>query len=147
MRIRLIVGGDGEETPGLMNLVCKFDLGEQVDFTGRLPDEEVRRYMSTARFVVFPTTNEPFGLVPLEAMACGTPVIVSDSGGPKETVINGKTGLTFQSDNVADLADKMRSLWRNNNLTRKMAAAARKNVEERFSWDSTVDMLYKTSFS
>jgi glycosyltransferase involved in cell wall biosynthesis len=147
IRIRLIVGGEGEEKTGLINLARKLDLTGQVEFTGRLSDEEVCKYMSGARFVVFPTTNEPFGLVPLEAMACGTPVIVSNSGGPKETVINGKTGLIFDVDNQADLAKKILSLVKDTDLTRKMATAARKHVEGRFSWDSTIDALCRILFS
>jgi glycosyltransferase involved in cell wall biosynthesis len=142
-QMRLIVGGDGEDKPNLMNLARKSALSEQVEFIGRLSDEDVCTYMSRAKFVVFPTTNEPFGLVPLEAMACGTPVIVSDTGGPKETVIDGETGLTFKADNQADLAHKIRFLWGNENLLAKMSSAARKHVEEKFSWDVTANTLYK----
>ena len=143
IRIRLIIGGDGEEKPNLMNLARKLRLSEQVEFTGRLSDEDVSKYMSRARIVVFPTTNEPFGFVPLEAMASGTPVIVSDSGGPQETIINGETGLTFKADNPADLAHKIRLLWEDENLQAKMSVAARKHVEKRFSWDVTADTLYR----
>jgi 1,4-alpha-glucan branching enzyme len=143
VQVHLIIGGDGEEKPNLMNLARKLELSEQVEFKGRLSDEDVCAYMSRAKFVVFPTTNEPFGFVPLEAMACGTPVIVSNSGGPKETVSEGETGLTFKADNQADLAHKIRLLWEDNNLLAKMSLASRKHVEERFSWDVTADTLYK----
>lgn len=141
--LRLIVGGDGEEKTNLMNLAHKLKLSQQVQFVGRLSDEEVCAYLAKAQFVVFPTTNEPFGIVPLESMACGTPVIVSNSGGPKETVIEGETGLTFEADNQADLANKILTLWENTDLTRQMSLAARKHVEERFSWDNTIDTLYQ----
>lgn len=139
----LIVGGDGEEKTNLTNLTHKLGLSQQVQFVGRLSDEEVYAYLAKAKFVVFPTTNEPFGLVPLEAMASGTPAIVSNSGGPKETVIEGETGLTFEADNHADLANKILTLWDNADLTRQMALAARKHVVKNFSWDNAIDTLYK----
>lgn len=143
VQMRLMVGGDGEERPNLMKLVNKLELREQVEFVGKLTDDDVCKYMSRAKFVVFPTTNEPFGLVPLEAMACGTPVIVSDTGGPKETVIDGKTGIVFKADNQTDLSGKMRLLWEDEDLLAKMSVAARKHAEHKFSWDVTANALYR----
>jgi glycosyltransferase involved in cell wall biosynthesis len=139
----LIVGGDGEEKTNLMNLAHKLKLSQQVQFVGRLLYEDVSSYLAKAKFAIFPSTNEPFGLVPLEAMACGTPVIVSNSGGPKETVIEGETGLTFEADSQVDLANKIQTLWGNVDLIRQMSLAARKHVAKNFSWDNTVDILYQ----
>lgn len=143
IKIPLIIGGDGEEKANLMKLARKVGVSQLVEFIGRLSDEQASEYLAMARFVVFPTTNEPFGLVPLEAMACGTPVIVSNSGGPKETVVEGKTGLTFEAGNVADLAHKIRLLWDHPELTVRMSIAAREHVKKNFSWDKTISILHQ----
>lgn len=140
--IPLIIAGDGEERANLLRLTQDLGLNQQVQFKGRLLEKEVYEYLGRAKAVVFPTTNEPFGLVPLEAMACGTPVISSNSGGPRETVIEGETGFLFQPDSEVDLANKIQLLWNNDDLLNQMSHSARKRVEENFSWDVTVDSLY-----
>jgi glycosyltransferase involved in cell wall biosynthesis len=142
-KIPLIIGGDGEERAHLTKLAQRLKLNDRVQFAGRLSDEELLSYLRRARFVVFPTTNEPFGLVPVEAMACGTPVIVSNSGGPRETVIEGETGLLFKAGSDVDLADKMQLMWNNGDLINRMSLNARKHAEEKFGWDGVVDRLAK----
>ena len=142
-KIPLIIGGDGEERANLTKFAQRLKLGEQVQFVGRLSDEELLSYLRSAKFVVFPTTNEPFGLVPVEAMACGTPVIVSNSGGPRETVIQGETGLLFKAGSDVDLADKIQLMWNNSDLINRMSFSARKHAEEKFGWDGAVDRLAK----
>lgn len=141
--IPLIIGGDGEERPNLMKLTQELGLDKQVRFTGRLLETEVHEYLGKAKVVVFPTTNEPFGLVPLEAMACGTPVIASDSGGPKETVLDGKTGFHFEADDELDLAHRIQILVENDNLLKEMSIASRRHVEQNFSWEKTAQKLYR----
>ena len=139
--INLVIGGDGEEKNNLLKLTRTLNLESQVRFTGALSDEEVRQYMARARAVVFPSFNEPFGQVPVEAMACGTPVVASDSGGPKETVLDGKTGYHFKTNDAASLAEKIR-LVMDNNLMPEMAIAARKHVEQNFTLEITCKKLY-----
>ena len=97
--------------------------------------------MSRARAVVFPSVNEPFGQVPVEAMACGTPVIASDSGGPRETILEGKTGYHFRTNDAASLAERI-NLIMDNNLMPEMAISARKHVEQNFTLEITCNKLY-----
>jgi len=68
------------------------ELRDKIDFRGYVSDEELVNLYSGARFTAFPFTEEPFGYVPIESMACGTPVLSYDRQGPSETIINGKTG-------------------------------------------------------
>jgi glycosyltransferase involved in cell wall biosynthesis len=77
--------------------------GPGVEFLGRVPDAEVARYLSECRALVFPG-EEDFGIVPLEAMACGRPVIAYRAGGALETVIEGGTGVLFSPQTPEALA-------------------------------------------
>ncbi len=142
-KIQLVIGGDGDEKPNLMKLVQGLGLNNQVKFAGRLTEEQVWDYFARARAVVFPTTNEPFGQIPLEAMACGTPVIASNSGGPRETVVNGKTGFLFKPGDEVDLAEKISLLVSDGRMIKEMSSAARKHVEAHFSFDNTLTRLYE----
>ena len=139
--VQVVISGDGEEKANLIKLTQDLGLRQQVQFTGEITDQQLQEYMQKAKVVVFPTTGEPFGLVPLEAMACGTPTIASNSGGPRESILNGKTGLLFNPDDEFDLATKLQVLLDNENLIKEMAVASRKHIEQTFTWDRTVEKL------
>jgi glycosyltransferase involved in cell wall biosynthesis len=83
---RLVVVGDGRDATALRQVAPP-----NVTFIGELPDDELRGWYNRASVVVFPGEDD-FGLVPLEAMACGTPVVALDAGGARETVAEGVTG-------------------------------------------------------
>jgi len=70
---------------------------------GNKPHDEIPIWMNAADLFVLPSLHESFGIVQIEAMACGTPVLAHYSGGPKETIKNAKTGLFFQDLNVEAL--------------------------------------------
>lgn len=69
--------------------------GDTISFVGEVRDEEKWKLMSHAKAFIFPSEDEDFGIIPVEAMACGTPVIAYRSGGVTESVVDGKTGLFF----------------------------------------------------
>ena len=94
----LKIVGTGTEYRQLKKLAAS-----HIEFLGQLSDEEVRNLYRRARFVIFPG-EEDFGLVPLEAQACGTPVIAFDRGGVQETVMAGRTGHLFDSQDPRSLA-------------------------------------------
>lgn len=94
----LIVIGDGPEFDRLEKMA-----GPNVSLLGYQPDEAVQHYMQQARAFVF-AAEEDFGIVPVEAQACGTPVIAYGKGGARETVIPGVTGLFFEEQSVQALA-------------------------------------------
>ncbi len=89
--LKLVVVGDGPERPRLQRLARG---ARHITFTGRLSHRELRQVLCHARALVFPAL-EDFGIVPVEAQACGTPVIAYGRGGALETVVEGKTGLFF----------------------------------------------------
>lgn len=90
--------GDGPARRGLEKLARS-----NVEFLGRLGDDQVACYLSECRALIFPG-EEDFGIVPVEAMACGRPVIAYNAGGAKETVVDGKTGILFEPQAPAALA-------------------------------------------
>jgi len=107
-----IVGGG----PDLKNL--KKIAGPNTEFLGRLSDRELKRYMAECRALVFPG-EEDFGIVPLEAMACGRPVIAYKIGGAVETVVEGETGLFFEEQTVESLMQTVAAFqFRNFNKNR-----------------------------
>ncbi|MEN9654298.1 MAG: hypothetical protein RL235_410, partial [Chlamydiota bacterium] len=92
---RLIVIGDGPDWEKV-----KAKAGNNVELLGYQPDSSLRSYLQKAKGFVF-AAQEDFGILPVEAMACGTPVLAYSKGGAQDTVIPGKTGLFFQEQTVA----------------------------------------------
>lgn len=84
--------------------------GATVDFVGEVTDKEKWDLMAKAKAFIFPAELEDFGITPVEAMAVGTPVIALKSGGLKETVVDGKTGVFFEKAEVSDLIKAIEKL-------------------------------------
>lgn len=101
---RLRIGGEGKERKRLEQMTRDAGLTSFIHFTGRLTQEEVRKEMQQAHAFVHPSRMESFGIVLLEAMACGLPVIATRSGGP-EQIIKAELGLLCERDNAQALAD------------------------------------------
>jgi len=81
-----------------------------IDFVGKVPVNELVRIYSNALFTLFPFTHEPFGYIPVESMACGTPTLTSNTQGPGESIVNGHTGWLAEND--LEIADRAVELWR-----------------------------------
>ena len=94
---KLIIIGDGPEREKLEKMA-----GPTITFLGRQDDETVRKYMSECKALLFPGL-EDFGIVPVEAQACGRPVICYGKGGVLDTVIDGKTGIYFKEQTIQSL--------------------------------------------
>ncbi len=90
-QIRLVLAGE-EPDEALRSLTDDLELGESVVFAGTVPREELIRLYQGAALFVLPSTQEGLGIVVLEAMACGTPVVATRCGGPEGFVIDGETG-------------------------------------------------------
>ena len=102
LRLPLLIIGEGPQRKTLEEMA-----GPQVEFLGWRTDEEVREHYRNCLAFVFPG-EEDFGITPLEAQACGRPVIAYGRGGALETVNDGETGLFFAEQNEAALADAVR---------------------------------------
>ncbi|MBI4235459.1 glycosyltransferase [Candidatus Peregrinibacteria bacterium] len=104
---RLVIIGDGPAKAYLQEIA-----GENIDFLGFKDDETVKTYMENCRALIFPG-EEDFGIVPVEAMACGKPVLAYAKGGLTETVISGKTGEFFFEKTVESMEDGLARLLYN----------------------------------
>ena len=93
LRKKLVVIGSGSQGKRLRKLASRYK-DTSITFTGRIRDDEVRDYLQRCRALIF-CAEEDFGIIPVEAQACGRPVIAFGKGGALETVINGKTGTFF----------------------------------------------------
>jgi len=103
LRRRLIVAGDGPERHCLQTIA-----GPTIQFTGGVNETMKQKLLTNARGCIFPCIDEDFGIVPVEAMAYGTPVIALYSGGVTETVIEGRTGIFYYRDSVDSLVDAIK---------------------------------------
>src|SRR5213596_2243888 len=113
-------------------------------FTGYLTGNELATAYASADIFVFPSTTDTFGNVILEAQACGVPVVVSDSGGPKELVEDKSNGLITRSRDVDDFTRAIRSLVADAALRERMGTAARKSVIDR-SWPNAFGKFWATT--
>ncbi len=101
-----------------------------------LTEDEAAQLYSGARAFVCPSIYEPFGIINLEAMACGAPVVASAVGGIVEIVVDGETGLLVPPGDPAALARAVRALLADPGRARALGEAGRRRAEERFSWAS-----------
>ena len=145
----LVVGGNAPEpdpmrTPELarlMRLAQEEGVREQITFTGSRPRHVLRTYYAAADIFVTTPWYEPFGITPLEAMACARPVIASDVGGLKSTVVHGKTGYLVLAHDPAALAQRLAEVKRNPLLAQRMGLAGRRRAVARYTWSRVVEQL------
>ena len=110
--ISLRIGGDGPELPILERLAKRFGVGDQVTFLGLLSREQVAVELSNADSFVLPSRYETFGVVVIEALAMGKPVIATRCGGP-ESIIREQDGMLVPTDDVNSLAAALRQMRQN----------------------------------
>ena len=138
----LLVGGetvdpDPVTTPEigeLWRLAMDLGIADQVRFTGKRQADVLRNYYSAGDVVVTTPWYEPFGLTPLEAMACGRPVIGSAVGGITHTIADGLTGFLVPPRDPSALAERLSLLLTDSRRRNQMGAAARARVEQEFTW-------------
>ena len=138
----LVVGGNAEQpdpvgTPELgrlMHLARELGIEQSVTFTGQRQREQLRYYYSAANVFVSTPWYEPFGITPVEAMACGTPVIGTAVGGIKTTVVDGETGYLVQPNDPQALAERLAWLSRHPHVAQRIGWAGMRRVYQHFTW-------------
>ncbi|HEY0489292.1 MAG TPA: glycosyltransferase [Telluria sp.] len=138
----LVVGGEeprrnGRESPELTRLravAFGLGIGGHVSFTGRKDRSELRYYYSAADVFVTTPWYEPFGITPVEAMACARPVIGAEVGGIKSTVVDGETGFLVPSRDPQALAERLAVLHHNRELAQSMGDEGLRRAYQHFTW-------------
>lgn len=127
VRPDLTIVGEGPEAPALRAQTNDLGLSSQVQFLGLRRDEELAKIYCHHRIAVVPSRyNEPFGIVALEAIACGCAVVGSEGGGLAEAI--GRCGLTFPNGDVAALAERIERLLRNPNEITSLGELAEEHL-------------------
>ena len=154
--IQVVLCAGAPDTPGIAQEMKSAVDGVKAARAGivwieeMVPKDEIMALYSGAELFVCPSIYEPFGIINLEAMACGTPVVASSVGGIPEVVVHGETGLLVPVEQMTespfepieaekfarDLADAINALMRDGKRRAAMGVAARRRVEELFSWDA-----------
>ncbi len=146
--LRLIIAGgsepgqaDGRERERIEGIVRSLGLADQTLFAGRLGHDRLPLYYTAADVCVIPSHYEPFGLVAIEAMACGTPVVASDVGGLQFTVVPEETGLLAPPQDTAAFATAIDRILADELWARKLRKQASARVCDKFSWTGVAVQL------
>lgn len=137
----LIVGGDVWDKERLDEELLARGLAGWVAAVGPKPQEELALYYRAAEVCVMPSYYETFGLVAVEAMACGTPVIASRVGGLKFTVVDGVTGYLVPPRDPGALAARLAEVLGEPPLALRLGQAAARRVQHLFTWPRVVERL------
>ncbi|MFC1999660.1 glycosyltransferase [Chloroflexota bacterium] len=139
---RLVIVGYGPERGRLEDLVGKLGLNDRVAFAGEVPNAELARYYHKAHLLVLPSIvdsrgdTEGLGIVILEAMACGVPVVASNVGGIPDIIEPNWNGLLSKPGNPQDIADKVVELLSDKRLRERLSQNALETVRVSFSWEA-----------
>ncbi len=149
-QLKLIVVGGGKKKEDLQankeffrikESIREKRLAAKVRFLGSIKQIELKKYYSAAEVLVMPSLYESFGLVPVEAMACGTPALVSRIGEMRNIVQEGKNGFSFNPNNPSSLASCLAHFFLNSESMWDRERI-RQSAVKNFSWEKTADETY-----
>ncbi|HKI44161.1 MAG TPA: glycosyltransferase family 4 protein [Balneolales bacterium] len=146
---KLIIIGDGEDRQRLETLASDLGVRQSVRFTGWIAHDgmEINQFYNLADIVVMTPRTDPvqvegFGIVYLEANACGKPVIGSRSGGIPDAVMDGETGLLVDEDNPDQLAEAMKQLLDNPDFAERLGLQGLQRVVDDLNWDAIAKRIF-----
>lgn len=151
-KTRLLIVGGETETPNpklcpeiarLQKIAEELEVASSVTFVGRRDRHLLKYFYSSADIFITTPWYEPFGITPLESMACGTPVIGANVGGIKYSVKNGETGYLVPPKDPQALALKIDHLLSNKTLLKKMQVNCLKRVHHLFTWKKIAESVAK----
>ncbi len=145
MKFRYIIAGNGPMEKVIRDKAEYYGIGDSVEIMTGLSNDEIRALYESADVFVMPAYRkghdiEGFGIVYLEAGACGLPVIAADSGGVPDVVHNGKNGILVKEKDAASLAEAILQLYKDRSLCGSMGDAGRITAES-FNYDSSSKMV------
>ncbi|MBC7844729.1 MAG: glycosyltransferase family 4 protein [Gemmatimonadaceae bacterium] len=136
--VEVEIAGTGEDRPRLEALAASLDLGRRVRFLGFVSEAEKSALLRRAWIVSLTSPKEGWGITNLEAAACGTPVVASDSPGLRESVLDGRTGFLVTHGDVSALAAAYDRIVADPALVTRLGTAGRAFAES-FTWESAAD--------
>lgn len=136
LNVKYIIGGSGDDADRIKELIKRNDLEDRVILTGFIPNDELVDYYNLCDVFVMPSEKEGFGIVFLEALACGKPVIAGNKDGSRDAVLDGEIGILVDPDNIEELRDALEKILKGN-LSRKLfdGAFLRERVIEEYGFD------------
>lgn len=134
--ILCFIGGPGPMIPKLRDYINKIGLADRIILTDYISDEQLPFWMNACDLFVHPSLSESFGIVQIEAMACGKPVVATRNGGSEEIVISEDYGYLVNTADAKDLAEKIMTALDRQWDSEKICA-----YTERFSWDNICRQL------
>ncbi len=141
----LVVGGNAgkkDEMVKMNSLVNDLGIGSMVGFVGPVEHDRMPTFYNAADICVVPSYHESFGMVAVEALASGTPVLASRVGGLATIVRDGETGYLFDERSPEVLATYLCLLMSENEIRKSMAQSARQSVEK-YNWSATANSLFR----
>lgn len=139
--IRVEFLGDGTQRSEYESLAVELGVSEMCNFRRQVSHREVLERMANSYASVLPSLSEAFGLVNIESMSVGTPVIASRVGGIPDIVRDGKDGFLFSAGNHLELAEKLRALLDRPELRSEMSANARRRFEDTYEMSRNIGKL------
>jgi glycogen(starch) synthase len=143
--IQCVIGGRGSYLPELQSQIDIEGVSDLVHLPGFLPDDHLREMVHRAGCVAIPSLYEPFGIVALEALAGGAPLIVARTGGLAELVDGTGAGLLFEPGNADELASCIELVLRDDDLAAELRANGAELLAEHYSWTAiaaAVESIY-----
>ncbi len=140
VQARAVIVGTGDDLPRLRVLAEKLQLGEAVEFTGFVSEEEKVRWYHRAAVLAENSVKEGWGLIVMEANACGTPVVVARSPGLVDSSREGVNGLFYEYGNIAQLAEKLELLLTNESLRAQLGRQA-VDWARQWTWDKAAEQM------
>jgi glycosyltransferase involved in cell wall biosynthesis len=145
----LVVGGNSDiadavltpEIGRLRAVAAEAGVAERVTFTGRRSRELLKLYYSAADVFVTTPWYEPFGMTPVEAMACGTPVVGARVGGIKYSVLDGSTGYLVPPNDPVALAERLDEICSSRRLAERFSSVAVRRAHALFRWERVTHSL------
>ena len=142
-----LVGGSGPDRARLERLAHDVGVADRVRFLGHVPEQDIARYYNACDLFVMPARDEPpdvegFGLVFLEAGACGRPVIGSTAGGIPDAILDGQTGLLVPPDRPDVLASTISKVLQEPRFAERLGRGGRAYVQLHASWDRVADRVF-----
>lgn len=133
--------GDSYNQTAFFDLVDRLKLREYIDYSGTIPHKDMPEFIQQCDVVCIPSRKESFGVVAIEAMACGRPCVTSDAEGLQEVMVDGITGYVFENENVDACALQLEHMLKCPDSILKMGYNARKHVEQHYNFSNNINQF------